>query len=169
MKGAIMIIPTRFLLAPVVAGACVAGFTTSSHAEANMVVLNSSAHDITVACNATGKIAPGNGGWSCIDAKIVAGKDTYSVKDTHGHNGCKGGAWSIQYVHDNNKKVLTNACTNLSFGQIACHYVQVLDKGLRVSVQKDDNACAGQYASQFGPKIFHGLLQIVESVPIIPK
>jgi hypothetical protein len=164
-----MTISARCLLAPLAAGACLVGFTVSSYAAANMVVLNSTSHDITVACNATGKIAPGNGGWSCIDARIVAGKDTYLVKDTHGHNGCKGGAWSIQYVHDNNKKVLTNACTNLSLGQIACHYVQVLDKGLRVSVQKDDNACAGQYASQFGPKIFNGLIQVVQAVPLIPK
>jgi hypothetical protein len=105
-----------------------------------MVVLDSTAHDITVACNATSKIAPRNGGWSCIDAHIVSGKDTYLAKDTHGHNGCKGGGWGIQYVHENNKKVLTSVCTNLSLGQIACHYVQVLDNGLRVSVQKDDNA-----------------------------
>ena len=97
-------------------GFCLFGLVSQSHAATNIVVLNSTSGDITVACNATGRIAPGNGGWSCVDAKIITSTgDTYSVKDTHGHAGCGGGAWSIRYVHDNNGKLMANACTGARF------------------------------------------------------
>jgi hypothetical protein len=151
-------------------GLCLFGLVPKSHAATNIVVLNSTSGDITVSCNATGKIAPGNGGWSCVDAKITTlNGDSYSVKDTHGHAGCGGGAWSIRYVHDNNGKLMANACTGLGFGQIGCHIVQVTNQGLRVSIQGNDNACAGQYATQFGPNIFNGLVQVVSTVMMIVK
>jgi len=155
----------RPLLAPVIAGACLVGFAASSRAATNIVVLNSTPGKITVACNATGTIDPGHGTWSCVDAKIITQKgDTYDVTDTHGHNGCGGGAWSIEYVNDKTHKVLKNACTPLGFGQIGCHLVQVTDKGLRVDVESSDNACAGQYLSQFGGTIFNNLLKTVTTV-----
>ena len=71
---------------------CLLGFAQQSRAATNIAVLNSTSGDITVACNAAGKISPGHGGWSCVDAKIITSSgDTYSVKDTHGHDGCGGG------------------------------------------------------------------------------
>lgn len=145
-----------------VAVVCVLAFAQGAHAETNIVVLNSTSGDITVSCNATGKIPPGDGGWSCVDAKIItASGDTYSVKDTHGHGTCAGGAWDIQYINEKSRKVIYNACTPLGFGQIGCHVVQVTDQGLRVDVQGNDNACAGQYATQIGPKIYDTLVKSV--------
>jgi hypothetical protein len=171
LKGAVMTISTRSLLAPVVAGACLVGFAASSQAATNIVVLNSTSGKITVACNATGSVAPGNGTWSCVDAKIITARgDTYNVKDTHGHSGCQGGAWSIEYINEKTGKVIKNACTKLGFGQIGCQVVQVTETGLRVDVEPNDNACAGQYISQFGGKIFNGLVQVVtKASALIPK
>jgi hypothetical protein len=149
---------------------CIFGFAAKSHAETNIVVLNATSGDITVSCNATGKIAPGNGTWSCVDATIITSAgDTYSVKDTHGHDGCGGGAWSIRYVHENDGKLMNNACTGLGFMQIGCHFVQVTNQGLRVAVEGSDNRCAGHWFSQFGPNIANGLVQAMAAAPLLIK
>lgn len=152
-------------------GLCLGGLVQISYAATHIVVLNSTSGDLTVFCNNTGKIAPGNGTWSCLDAKIITSAgDTYSVTDTHGHGGCSGGAWSIRYTHDNNGKLLTNACTKLGFLQIGCHVVQVTNQGLRVDIKSSHDACAGQYASQFGPNIANGLIKAIETAkPLASK
>lgn len=148
-----------------------ANYSSSASAATNIVVLNATSGNLTVSCNNTGNIPPGNGTWSCVDAHLITSVgDSYTVRDTHSHNGCSGGAWNIQYIHNNNNRVLANACTHLGFAQIGCHTVEVTDQGLRVHVEGSNNACAGKWFSQFGVAAFNQAVAIVEKIaPLLPK
>jgi hypothetical protein len=168
-----------------VAAVCLLGAAARSQADTNIVVLNSTSKDITVSCNNVGRISPGGHTWSCLDATITTdfGGQQYTVQDTHGggdHDSC-GGAWDIRYRHgDAHGKIIKDACTGLGFGQIGCHIVEVKEYvdqnhggvhkiGLYVSVQPNDNYCAGVYMNQiFGPAL-ENLFKLAEQTTLLTE
>jgi hypothetical protein len=136
-------------------GLCVFGFVPKSQAYTNIIVLNATSSDITVSCNNTGRLSPGDGGWSCLTARIIVLSNprvTYTGRDMHTRQGC-GGDWLIRYVNDAAPNDHYNVCTHLDIAAVGCNVVTVTDRGIGVEVV-DGGQCAGQWFSQHGTKVF---------------
>ena len=90
---------SKTIVGTAIVAACLLGSAGQSQAATHIVVLNATSGNITVSCDNTGQISPGQGPWSCLNASIITQSgQRYSVTDTggHGDGGSCGGAWDIR-------------------------------------------------------------------------